>query len=625
MYENNNVINDGKSFIKVLNAHELGWRSGEPGKAGSFALVPKAGVNEFFGELSKTTLNDKKPLKVWFVNNKEEVEFTYAFHNSKYASDEPNETRDEYRLYATDFLTRFKPEDIIIFTKSIIGNYDYDLIHVPKEEANYQSVYDLYAKHKKGRSSSAVVNIAVEQRQSEHEQVSLFDFEPDSEEEASYRKDLVSSLNELAQLYGITRLALLKVLGWKEDFDQVNASEESIEYLEFLIREPEEFEILLQKHIHLLTPQTRKNVSKNVENAKTISKKNSVGTAFIKVVNQHEIGYRSGQPSKAGSYLLIPKVAAKGFFGELSKSTLNDSQGYMLETPFNENPVEAKFIYHNSKHASTDQNETRDEYRLYSSVMDQLKPNQIVLITPSSKVGVDYKLYVYNTGDEGYNSLFEQIEQHRIPRSQTAIINFIDLIKSKILLADMFDTKVDMEQAKAEAKTDYPLDVQGFFEGFSKGKKNIIVNDLVNEDIQTDDIEKTIQQINKIRRDNRFRKIVLELYRYKCSITGKSIAFGPLNNLEAAHIIPKEDGGTDNPINGLALIPDLHWAFDKGFFTIQKDYTIKVHDLVKHIEDLASIDGKKLILPEDSVFYPSQRALSYHRETIFGKFLSVMY
>ena len=42
--------------------------------------------------------------------------------------------------------------------------------------------------------------------------------------------------------------------------------------------------------------------------------------------------------------------------------------------------------------------------------------------------------------------------------------------------------------------------------------------------------------------------------------------------MEAAHIKPKSHGGLYLPNNGMALCRDLHWAFDKGFFTIDDDY-----------------------------------------------------
>jgi predicted restriction endonuclease len=60
--------------------------------------------------------------------------------------------------------------------------------------------------------------------------------------------------------------------------------------------------------------------------------------------------------------------------------------------------------------------------------------------------------------------------------------------------------------------------------------------------------------------------------------------------LQAAHIIPTELGGSDNPTNEIPLSRNLHWAFDRGFFTIDEDYTVKVHPSVLNIELLKNID-----------------------------------
>ncbi len=117
-----------------------------------------------------------------------------------------------------------------------------------------------------------------------------------------------------------------------------------------------------------------------------------------------------------------------------------------------------------------------------------------------------------------------------------------------------------------------------------------------------------------------FRDFVLHAYGYKCAITGKSIAYKTLNNLEAAHIQPKAQAGTFLPCNGMALCRDMHWAFDKGFITISDDYKVIVHKEMRG-SILSEIDGIQITVPQEPYFQPEKKFLKHHRENIFGLFV----
>ena len=121
-------------------------------------------------------------------------------------------------------------------------------------------------------------------------------------------------------------------------------------------------------------------------------------------------------------------------------------------------------------------------------------------------------------------------------------------------------------------------------------------------------------------REGSFRELVTFFYEYKCAVTETVINYKELYNLEAAHIIPDSHRGPSHPKNGLALNRDMHWAFDKGFFTISDDYKVVVHEKVKSLPILSSIQGKKLYLPRDERARPSLLSLDYHRRNIFGIF-----
>ena len=129
----------------------------------------------------------------------------------------------------------------------------------------------------------------------------------------------------------------------------------------------------------------------------------------------------------------------------------------------------------------------------------------------------------------------------------------------------------------------------------------------------------TASSIENLFNSQSFRDFVMVGYGNKCAVTGKSIIWKKFINLEAAHIMPRSHNGTYMPNNGLALSRDIHWAFDKGFFTINDDYTIKVHEELMNTY-LGEFEGKKINLPENPFFIPNKESLKYHREKIFGLF-----
>lgn len=92
---------------------------------------------------------------------------------------------------------------------------------------------------------------------------------------------------------------------------------------------------------------------------------------------------------------------------------------------------------------------------------------------------------------------------------------------------------------------------------------------------------KLIRQLEIAIRNPKFRKNVLQAYKNGCAICGIQ-----LNLVEAAHIVPVNDEGTDEITNGIALCLNHHRAFDQGLISLNSEYkiisnTIKVNELYK--------------------------------------------
>ena len=94
-------------------------------------------------------------------------------------------------------------------------------------------------------------------------------------------------------------------------------------------------------------------------------------------------------------------------------------------------------------------------------------------------------------------------------------------------------------------------------------------------------------------------------------------------NLEAAHIKPQAHQGTFLPCNGIALSRDMHFAFDKGFFSISDDYKVIVSEKLKGDWFYEEYNGKKIFVPKEPFYRPLNVFLKHHRENVFDKFRQI--
>lgn len=117
-------------------------------------------------------------------------------------------------------------------------------------------------------------------------------------------------------------------------------------------------------------------------------------------------------------------------------------------------------------------------------------------------------------------------------------------------------------------------------------------------------------------RDSAFRRVVTQVYDYRCAATGLRILLPSGEAMvEAAHIHPFSEAGDDDPRNGLALSPNMHWAMDRNLIAPGPDYCWHVSTaLDRRIADfrtLYDLDGRELLLPTESRMYPKRSALEW--------------
>ncbi len=124
-------------------------------------------------------------------------------------------------------------------------------------------------------------------------------------------------------------------------------------------------------------------------------------------------------------------------------------------------------------------------------------------------------------------------------------------------------------------------------------------------------------------RDVAFRRKVRAAYGYRCAMSGLQLRNGGGRpEVQAAHIRPVEQDGSDSVRNGLALSGTLHWMFDRGLISVAEDCETILISHNKVPQDVVGrllAPGGTLLKPTDPRDAPHPANLKWHRETVFGQ------
>jgi putative restriction endonuclease len=119
-------------------------------------------------------------------------------------------------------------------------------------------------------------------------------------------------------------------------------------------------------------------------------------------------------------------------------------------------------------------------------------------------------------------------------------------------------------------------------------------------------------------RDAAFRRIVVRLYQHQCALCRLKIV-GSNNQtiVDGAHIKPFAEFRDDRFDNGLSLCKNHHWAFDRGWFSIDDNYRVIVcsdrfeEESPPGLRSLKDFHQEPILLPEQH--QPRVEALQWHR------------
>lgn len=311
---------------------------------------------------------------------------------------------------------------------------------------------------------------------------------------------------------------------------------------------------------------------------------------YTRILKTNELGIRGGAERMAGRFVLISKSAIESeFFPPLSQRIHNDEVFLRFLLP-NGLITVAKLKYHNDTYIV--EGGSRDEYRLYLNNQleyEHFEPNGVLVFRSFEESDIaDYRLT--------YVSPIEAIElRTRLNDNSHALFEENELLNSLFGSVDKESLSLTMDEDVKE--------------------------DLLGQMSDAEEVEEEPES-TKLKRNASFRTYVLFFYGNKCAITGSEflMSYGSLNNLEVAHIKSHQSGGPGKVSNGMPLERNLHWAYDKGLFTIT-DNKIVVHPEVdSHNSYLQQFNGKHLTLPEDTRAHPREEYFRWHQETIFGLF-----
>jgi len=301
-----------------------------------------------------------------------------------------------------------------------------------------------------------------------------------------------------------------------------------------------------------------------------------------------------------GRYLLTSmNEEVLAMFPPLSVAQLNDSALLPIMPLYSGEKVYCNFVYHNDKYHGSTAAHPRNEYRIYLN--KALEQNRNLFCADD--------IMVIRT---------EEITDED---NQVQTVYLMDLVKDKAS-AEYAQLNTAIENYPIRGGYGVFDGILPFFEKKVESLKQsqdstVVIDNSVTQRIISAQPDSLASLFNAAT----FRDFVMVGYDNLCAITGTVIRYESYMNLEAAHIRPKSHGGTFLPNNGIALCRDLHWAFDKGFFTLNDNYEVQVHPKVTS-EYLRSFDGKKIRIPSNPFFVPDIESIRYHRNSVYGLFLT---
>ena len=136
------------------------------------------------------------------------------------------------------------------------------------------------------------------------------------------------------------------------------------------------------------------------------------------------------------------------------------------------------------------------------------------------------------------------------------------------------------------------------------------------------EIPRTVSARTAIARDTAFRETLLAQYQRCCAVSGISLTANSVAEVQAAHVVGLARGGADEPRNGLVLTGTLHWAFDKGLFSVSDTRRVIIPDRVMSMPEnawLSQFRDSPILEASKYDLRTAPEAFAWHRDNLLAQ------
>lgn len=168
-----------------------------------------------------------------------------------------------------------------------------------------------------------------------------------------------------------------------------------------------------------------------------------------------------------------------------------------------------------------------------------------------------------------------------------------------------FDRKDNAELAigvRPDLFLDYILNADNLHKYGQEARTfNVLAKASSLEEIREEDVarlpaerQRLVTVVSRLSRKANFRQQVLNAYGNRCAITRTQLRL-----VDAAHILPVgAPGSVDDVINGLALTPTYHRAYDNGLIYLDENYTMQINPEKEMFLKAAGLDGGMIVIKD---------------------------
>ncbi|EKB49596.1 HNH endonuclease [Cecembia lonarensis] len=218
------------------------------------------------------------------------------------------------------------------------------------------------------------------------------------------------------------------------------------------------------------------------------------------------------------------------------------------------------------------------------------------------------------------------------PNSMKTFSNLNMVIECAIIDQDLVDLMTNPESnimlQQFILQEYFPDTKDEFVDSLFVQKKHFdtLENKIFNESSENyrEEIKKLILEKNDeeiFLRGSIFKREIPKIYDNTCCISGMKIdATLDISMIDACHVVPFSESYNDTVVNGIALCPNLHRAFDRGLIGIDDNYKVIVSKSFVESESNYSIkdfEGQEIRLPKLIEYYPLKENILWHRDNVF--------